>query len=261
MEDTLALLRNKQDLSGNDYLGLTVQLESLISYTQQVEHLTERLGQFSVVSSNTQRPTTNKHVTGSRRNDGWDHLDDLVQNIAMRNNKLVNFVASGLGEIELDGEYQKKLKDICIQLLRNAVVHGIESPRDRELSEKPLVGRIDLRLAKISATEMELTVMDDGKGLDYEAIRTKALNSGKWPEDEIESWTNKHLLGLIFQEGFSTATEINKDAGRGVGMEAVMNHVLAQRGKISVSSRTGRHCRFVITLPIIHANTGEEIAA
>lgn len=261
MEDTLALLRDKKDLSGNDYLGLTVQLESLISYTQQVEHLTERLGQFSVVSSNAQRTTSNKHVTGNRRNDGWDNLDDLVQNIAMRNGKLVNFVASGLTETELDSQYQQKLKDICIQLLRNAVVHGIESPRDRELSEKPLVGRIDLRLAKISATEMELTVMDDGKGLDYEAIRTKALNSGKWPEDEIESWTNKHLLGLIFQEGFSTATEINKDAGRGVGMEAVMNHVLAQRGKISVSSRTGRHCRFIITLPIIHANTGEEIAA
>lgn len=261
MEDTLALLRDKQDLSGNDYLGLTVQLESLISYTQQVEHLTERLGQFSVVSSNPQRSTTNKYVTGSRRNDGWDNLDDLVQNIAMRNGKLVNFVASGLTEIDLDSRCQQNLKDICIQLLRNAVIHGIESPHDRELSQKPLVGRIDLRLAKLSATEMELTVMDDGKGLDYEAIRTKALNSGKWPEDEIESWTNKQLLALIFQEGFSTATEINKDAGRGVGMEAVMNRVLAQRGKISVSSRTGRHCRFVITLPIIYASTGEEIAA
>lgn len=261
MEDTLALLRDKRDLSGNDYLGLTVQLESLISYTQQVEHLTEKLGQFAVVSSNNQRPVNNKQVTGNRRSDGWEHLDDFVQNIAMRNGKLVTLVASGLSEIVLDSEYQKKLKDICIQLLRNAVVHGIETPRDRELSEKPMVGRIDLRLAKISETEMELTVMDDGKGLDYEAIRTKALNSGKWPEDEIESWTNKHLLGLIFHEGFSTSTEVNKDAGRGVGMDAIMNHVLTQRGKINVSSRTGRHCRFVITLPIVHATNGAEIAA
>jgi len=261
MEDTLALLRDKRDLSGNDYLGLTVQLESLISYTQQVEHLTEKLGQFAVVSSNAQRPASTKQVTGSRSSDGWNHLDDFVQNMAMRNGKMVKLVASGLSEIELDSEYQKKLKDICIQLLRNAVVHGIETPRDRELSEKPMVGRIDVRLAKVSETEMELTVMDDGQGLDYDAIRTKALNSGKWPEDEIESWTNKHLLGLIFHEGFSTAAEINKDAGRGVGMEAVMNHVLAQRGKISVSSRSGRHCRFVITLPIVHTTSSEEIAA
>jgi chemotaxis protein histidine kinase CheA len=69
------------------------------------------------------------------------------------------------------------------------------------------------------------------------------------------------LLGLIFQEGFSTANEISIDAGRGVGMESVMSHVLAQRGKISVSSRKGRHCRFVITLPILYANASEEIAA
>lgn len=261
MEDTLALLCDKQDLSGNDYLGLTVQLESLISYTQQIEHLTEKLGQFAVVSSNVQRPVTNQYITGSRRSDGWDHLNDFVQNIAMRNGKLVKLVASGLSEIELAADRQQQLKEICIQLLRNAVVHGIETPRDRELSEKPMMGRIDLRLAKISDTEMELTVMDDGQGLDYGAIRAKALDSGKWSEDEIESWTNKQLLGLIFHEGFSTAKDINKDAGRGVGMEAVMNHVLTQRGKISVSSRTGRHCRFVITLPIVHATTGEEIAA
>ncbi|HSC67127.1 MAG TPA: ATP-binding protein [Cellvibrio sp.] len=170
-------------------------------------------------------------------------------------------MTSGLHEIEMDASYQQQLKDICIQLLRNAVVHGIETPRDRELSEKSPIARIDLRLAKISATEVELTVMDDGQGLDYAAIRNQALASGKWPEDEIETWTNKHLLGLIFHEGFSTATEINKDAGRGVGMEAVMNHVLAHRGKISVSSRSGRHCRFVITLPLIHSNSSEDIAA
>jgi len=264
MEDTLELLRDKEDLSGNDYLGLTVQLESLISYTQQVEQLIEKLGQFSV-SSNPGK----KQNSDSYRNDNWGHLDDFVQNIAMRNGKLVKLVASGLSEIALDVDEQKRLKEICIQLLRNAVVHGIELPNDRALSKKPLLARIDLRLAKVSDTEMELTVMDDGKGLDYAAIRTKALQSGKWPAAEIKTWTNKQLLGLIFHEGFSTATEVNKDAGRGVGMEAVMNHVLSQRGKINVSSRSGHHCRFVITLPIAsakipakgHAKNNEEIAA
>lgn len=267
MEDTLAELRDKPDLTGNDYLGLTVQLENLISYTQQVEHLTERLGQFAIVSSNKFKAAYSAPATTNKRTTSWDHLQDFVQNLAVRNGKLVKLVASGLSEIELHAEYEQQLKEIVIQLLRNAVVHGIESPSDRELSEKTMEGRIDLRLAKISATEMELTVMDDGAGLDYDAIRAKALASGKWPEDEIESWTNKHLLGLIFHEGFSTAKEISKDAGRGVGMEAVMNHVLAHRGKISVSSRRSRHCRFVITLPIIaastngHTNSDSEIAA
>ncbi|PUA27706.1 MAG: hypothetical protein B0W54_14270 [Cellvibrio sp. 79] len=267
MEDTLAELRDKPDLTGNDYLGLTVQLENLISYTQQVEHLTERLGQFAIVSSNKFKAAYTPPSTGNKREHAWDHLQDFVQNLALRNGKLVKLVASGLSEIELEANYGQQLKEIIIQLLRNAVVHGIEAPNDREMSEKNMEGRIDLRLAKISTTEMELTVMDDGAGLDYEAIRAKAFTSGKWPDDEIESWTNKHLLGLIFHEGFSTAKEISKDAGRGMGMEAVMNHVLEHRGKITVSSRRGRHCRFVITLPIItansngHVNNDSEIAA
>ncbi len=252
IENTLEDLRGKRDISGNDFLPLTVQLESLIGYTQQVQQLTEKLALFGTQAAKISAPSSEKKILGNRQQDGWMHLGDFVQNIAERNGKRVKFVASGLRDIELDSAYAQQVKEICIQLLRNAVVHGIESPDDRELSQKTIEGRIDLRLAKLSDEEMEITVMDDGKGLDYDAIREQAIRSGRWTENEIESWGNKHLLALIFQEGFSTAMEVSKDAGRGVGMEAVMNHVLEHRGKITVSSRSGRHCRFVITLPIIH---------
>lgn len=256
IEDTLQELRDKPDITGNDYLPLAVQLENLISYTQQVQQLTEKLALFGHYGSKAPVPATEKNILGNRVQDGWGHLGDFVNNIAQRNGKLVKFVASGLQEISLAPSYAQQIKEICIQLLRNAVVHGIESPEDRELTEKPMEGRIDLRIAKLSDTEMEISVMDDGKGLDYDAIREKAIDSGRWSEDEIESWGNKHLLALIFNEGFSTAKELSKDAGRGVGMEAVMNHVVQHRGKISVSSRRGRHCRFVITLPIISEQEG-----
>ncbi len=266
IEDTLTELRGKNNLGGNDYLGLTVQLDVLISYTQQVEQLTQKLALFGHQTLSAVPLTTittlatkgERSIVGHRQQDGWSHLPEFVQSIAQRNGKLVNLVTSGLSEIELLPEYSQKVKEICIQLLRNAVTHGIEAPSDRELSEKPIIGRIDLRMAKITNAEMEITVMDDGAGLDYSAIREQATASGRWSDEEIESWGNKHLLALIFHEGFSTAKEITKDAGRGVGMEAVMNHVLEHRGKITVSSRRGRHCRFVITLPII---TGEQVAA
>lgn len=263
IEDTLTELRNKRDLIGNDYLSLTIQLENLISYTQQVEQLTDKLALFGNHIQKTSKPVNegghDKSVAGHRLLDGWGNLPDLVHNIANRNGKLVKLVTSGLSEIDLAPDYSQQVKEICIQLLRNAVTHGIESPEDRELSEKPMVGRIDLRVAKVSENEMEITVMDDGAGLNYDAIREKAIASGRWSEDEIDSWGNKHLLALIFHEGFSTAKEISKDAGRGIGMEAVMSHVLKHRGKINVASRRGRHCRFVITLPIIAAN--EQAAA
>ncbi len=265
IEDSLEQLRNKRNISGNDYLGLTVQLENLITYTQQVEQMTEKLGQFAIVTRNDNAPSSNIGITkinpspaNSEASD-WGNLHELVHHIATRNGKLVKLVTSGLQEVVLAPHYQQRVKEICIQLLRNAVVHGIESPSDRELSEKPLQGRIDVRLAKISDAEMELTVMDDGQGLDYDGIREKAFQSQRWSPDVIESWSNKQLLSLIFNEGFSTAKDINKDAGRGVGMDIVMGHVLEHRGKITVSSRRGRHCRFVITLPIIRDQV--EIAA
>ena len=121
-----------------------------------------------------------KHVVSNRSQDGWLNLSEYVRHVAERNGKLVNLVVSGINEINVMPEYNQALKEICIQLLRNAVVHGIEAPSDRELSEKPLAGRIDLRLAKISDYEMEIVVMDDGAGLDYDAIRNKAINSGRW---------------------------------------------------------------------------------
>jgi two-component system, chemotaxis family, sensor kinase CheA len=232
IEDTLAELRVKPDLTGNDYLPLTVQLENLISYTQQVQQLTEKLALFG--SHGGSKPMVGAgetKVVGNRRPDGWAHLGDFVQSIAQRNGKLVKFVASGLQDIDLDPDYAQQVKEICIQLLRNAVTHGIETPTDRELSEKPIEGRVDLRIAKLSDDEMEISVTDDGAGLDYSAIRAQAIASGRWDEDEIDSWGNKHLLALIFHEGFSTAKEVSRDAGRGVGMEAVMNHVLQHRGK------------------------------
>jgi len=265
-EDTLTQLRAKPDLIGNDYLGLAVQLDSLISYTQQIEQLAEKLAQFGGLVSERSAPSQQlavevKASAGARPLSSWDNLDDFVQSLALRNGKQVQFVASGLRDLELDVDYQQTLKEICIQLLRNAVVHGIEEPWERELSQKTASGRIDLRIARLSEQELELTVMDDGKGLDYAAIRAQAIASGRWPLEEIETWTNKQLLALIFNEGFSTAKEVSKDAGRGVGMEAVMNHVLSHRGKITVSSRSGRHCRFILRMPIVAARAQAEMAA
>ncbi len=253
LEDLIADLRQKDHLDGNDFLPFTVKLESLISYTQQVENLAIKLSQFGGGLLPAVEEKSSKNITGSRLTDGWENLSEFVQHVAQRQGKLVKLVTSGLSEIRLEPSYQRQLREMCIQLLRNAVVHGIEPPHDRDMSEKPIQGRIDLRLAKISETEMELTVMDDGCGLKYDEIRTKAQASGRWSDTEIESWDNKKLLALLFNEGLSTADALSLDAGRGIGMGAVMSHVISHRGKITVSTRRGRYTRFVITMPLVLA--------
>lgn len=251
MEDLVVVLKQKEFLDGNDFLPFTVQLEALINYTQQVEQLAIKLSQFGGGLVPQAQERSSKNITGSRVTDGWENLFEFVQHVAQRQGKLVKLIASGLTEVQLDAAYLQQLREICIQLLRNAVVHGIETPYDREMSEKPIQGRIDLRLAKISDTEMELTVTDDGCGLKYDDIRAKAIESGRWDETEIESWDNKKLLSLLFNEGLSTANSLTLDAGRGVGMSAVMNHVVAHRGRITVATRRGRYTRFVITMPLV----------
>lgn len=254
MEDLVVVLKQKTALDGNDFLPFTVQLETLINYTQQVEQLAIKLSQFGGgLLPQAQEQRSSKNITGSRVTDGWENLFEFVQHVSQRQGKMVKLVASGLSEVNLDPTYLQQLREICIQLLRNAVVHGIETPYDREMSEKPIQGRIDLRLAKISDTEMELTVADDGAGLKYDEIRAKAVESGRWDETEIETWDNKKLLSLLFNEGLSTADSLSLDAGRGVGMSAVMNHVVAHRGRVTVATRRGRYTRFVITMPLVLA--------
>lgn len=253
MEDLLQVLKQKDKLDGNDFLSFTVQLETLISYTQQVEQLAIKLSQFGGGLLPASEERTQKEITGNRLTDGWNNLAEFVQHVAQRQGKIVRLVTSGLHEIQLEAAYQQHLREICLQLLRNAVVHGIESPYEREMTEKPIQGRIDLRLAKISETELELTITDDGVGLKYDEIRAKAIASGRWSVGEVESWDNKKLLSLLFNDGISTATDLTLDAGRGVGMSAVMNHVVAHRGKITLASRPGRYTRFVITMPLVLA--------
>lgn len=251
MEDVVAVLQQKASLETNDFLPFTLQLDSLITYTQQVEQLAIKLNQLGGGLLSELSEKTTKNITGSRLTDGWENLHEFVQHTAQCQHKLVRLVVSGLHEIRLEPSYQQQLREICIQLLRNAIVHGIEKPYDREMSEKAIQGRVDLRLAKISDTEMELTVTDDGCGINCDLIREKALASGRWSETEMDSWDSKKITSLLFHEGMSTADSSNVDARR--GMSIIINHVNAHRGKITVSTRSGRYTQFVITLPLVLA--------
>lgn len=240
-ESTLDHLRAKVDLRGNDFLELAVQLDALMSYATAVQALVGRLAEFSHGNVDSGR------VAASERD--WGHLEQLVQDVAARQGKQVMLAASGLREAALDDATAKVVNDICIQFLRNAVCHGLESPEERLLAQKPACGRLDLRLTELAHGRIELTVQDDGRGIDCDALRRQALDSGRWTPEEIEGWDSKRLISLIFTPGFSTAAEVGEDAGRGVGMDVVMQQVQSNGGRLSVSHQNGRYCRFVVTLP------------
>jgi chemotaxis protein histidine kinase CheA/ActR/RegA family two-component response regulator len=154
------------------------------------------------------------------------------------------------GEVEIERGMLDRLMGPLEHLLRNAVVHGIESSDEREQRGKPRAGRITL-FAALAGNELRLTLSDDGRGLDLVRIRERALAVGLLPDAQSSP---RALAALIFEPGFSTASEVTALSGRGIGMDAVRVELQALGGQVDVDSDSGQGCRFSIRLPAAMAS-------
>lgn len=246
-EEQLAPMRKSDNLTGQDFLSLTVQLDKLINYAQSITGLIDQLADLTQAASANNEKIS--QAAPAALND-WQHLEKLSNNLCIRQDKEAMLVMSGLQEQQLPKELKETINSICIQFVRNAIVHGIELPADRESAEKPAKGRVDIRLSATSEGTLELVIRDDGQGLNADKIRKVAIESGQWTEEELIYWDQKRLFSLIFSPGFSTQKNVDEDAGRGVGMDIILQQIKAQRGKIKISTRRNTFSCFVITFPL-----------
>ena len=180
-------------------------------------------------------------------------FQQLISQLQERTGKEVELSCSGFNELPLDDQMVGFINDMTIQFIRNALMHGVESPDKRQHLQKSRCARIDCRLA-MRSSGLELQVQDDGSGIDYGVIMQRAVQSGLCKEDEAEHWDNKRLLSLIFEPGFSTAAVTDMDAGRGMGMDIIKDRIQKMRGKIQVATKQGQFTRFTVTLPMAHIN-------
>ena len=191
-------------------------------------------------------------------------LTRLVRQVAQESGKRAELAVEGASG-ELDRQVLDKMLPPFEHMLRNAVVHGIESAAERQAAGKPAVGRITIRLHR-EGTEMVIDVADDGAGLDVDAIRRKAYELDLLqPEAKV---TDDEIMDLILKPGFSTAGSLTQAAGRGVGMDVVANEVKKLGGSLRISSVTGQGTNFTVRLPFTLAitqallvRTGEEVYA
>jgi chemosensory pili system protein ChpA (sensor histidine kinase/response regulator) len=153
---------------------------------------------------------------------------------------------------EMDRNLLDRIKAPFEHMLRNAIAHGIESPADRRKAGKPTEGAVRIRVAR-EATEVVVRVSDDGRGLDREAIRARAVERGLLRADSRPS--DDQLLSLITQTGFSTASHVTQLAGRGVGMDVVSNEIKQLGGSLAIESQQGQGTTFVLRLPFTLAVT------
>ena len=141
-------------------------------------------------------------------------------------------------------------------MLRNAVVHGIETPDERLARGKHETGRISVTLRREGA-EVVIVVADDGAGMSVEAIRAKAEQMGLL--EPGQSLTDEEALQLVLEPGFSTADRLTQQAGRGVGMDVVATEVKKLGGALFIESEPGRGARFTIRLPFTLATTQAQL--
>ena len=178
-------------------------------------------------------------------------LRRTVRQAAQEVGKRANLKVEG-AQGEMDRNLLERMKAPFEHMLRNALAHGIEAPEERTSAGKPSEGTVAIHVSR-EATEVVLRVSDDGKGMDRDAIRRKAIERGLLKPDVQLS--DRDLYGFILETGFSTAEHVTQLAGRGVGMDVVHNEIKQLGGSLMIDSVKGAGSTFIIRLPFTLAVT------
>ena len=178
----------------------------------------------------------------------FDRFPRMIRDLAHRSGKEINFISEGK-ETELDRSIIEEIVDPIVHLLRNAVDHGIESKEERIAKGKDPIGKIVLR-ARQEENNVVIDVVDDGKGVDIEAVKKKALEKGLTTKEALKNLRENDVMDFLFMPGFSTSQIISEVSGRGVGMDVVKTNIEKLNGLIDISSEEGKGTKVVLKLPL-----------
>ncbi len=172
----------------------------------------------------------------------------LVRDLSKETQKDIQLLIKG-EETELDKTLIEEINDPLVHLVRNSIDHGIETPEIRANSGKTEKGTITLS-AEHEGNNIIITVEDDGKGMDPEKLKEKAVEKGILTKEKAKELTKQDAFNIIFLPGFSTAEKVTNISGRGVGMDVVKTNISKLRGIINIESETGKGTKIIIKLPL-----------
>ncbi|HEX4326967.1 MAG TPA: ATP-binding protein [Burkholderiales bacterium] len=253
-ESRLAALREQAQLSAADLLGLPLQLEEFYERLSLIRAFADQIARAAAqVAPLDAEASLDAAPAGAQLDLS---LTQLAQRIAQDMHKTVE-VETSLDQLAaLAPATAKHVKDIALQLARNAIAHGIEGPEERERLSKPAAGRLEVRLSRIAPAEgeadgeYELLLRDDGRGLNPQAIREALTASGRYTPAQLDELDDRQIMMKIFEPGFSTAVqtgeEAGRDAGRGVGLDLVNDKIGRLGGRLRLASQPGRYTEFAV---------------
>ena len=243
--DKLMSLASELVLSRNQLLQCSTRLnDSLLQVASR---------QFNLVTSELQEALMKTRMQPI--SNVWNKFPRMVREVAFKLGKQINLQMQG-AETELDKTLIEAIKDPLTHLVRNSIDHGIESPEGRARANKKPEGTLLLR-AYHESGRVNVVISDDGKGIDLNRVKAKALEKQLLSSDQLSQMGDNSVLQLIFLPGFSTAEKITSVSGRGVGMDVVKNNIEKIGGMIDIQSEVNKgttiHLRIPLTLAIIKA--------
>ena len=272
-EDALQDLRLRSGLSGSDFLPLAVKLDQMYGQFTLVKTLTAAAGSLhEPEAAGHGQPTTNsgtaimeapnftaaaaepkpKSTSGAQQaapaGSLGSTLQALTEHVAQEHNKQVLLEISGLNLVPQ--KYLAMIKNVAIQLIRNAVMHGIEPPALRKAAGKNVRGTLRLEF-RTKDENFELLFEDDGCGLVPDQVRATAIARGILTEEEATRLRDREAIKLIFKSRFTTLADSKADTRHGSGMSLVRRYIHEAGGKIALASLAGHETRFKIVLPSV----------
>lgn len=178
----------------------------------------------------------------------FSSLPRLVRELSGELHKKIDLVTEG-SDTELDRQLIEVLRDPLTHLVRNCADHGIETPEQRLAAGKPETGEIRVS-ASHEAGQINIDISDDGRGLNLDRIREKAIANNLATEEQVAQMSTEELCRFIFAPGFSTAAKVTSVSGRGVGMDVVRSNIESIGGSVTLSTAVGRGSRFAMKIPL-----------
>ena len=253
--DTIAALGERIDRSSLDDVALRDGVRHILreQATAVLAGLTRRCEEFESFASRTEDLSSRLHheVLASRMRplaDGIRGFPRLVRDVSRSLGKQVRLEVRG-EQTGVDRDILEKLEAPLSHLIRNALDHGIEQSERREAAGKPPVGTILLE-ARHRAGMLQITVTDDGEGIDIGHLKSRAVTLGLVSPQVADQLSAAELLEFLFLPGFSTKSVVSEISGRGVGLDVVQSMTKAVGGSVRVATQTGRQTVFTLQLPI-----------
>lgn len=258
------LLENLMTMVSELVLTRNQLLQIARSNGQEIEGFSVPLQRLSQVTSELQEGVmkTRMQPIGN----AWSKLPRIVRDLALELNKKIELVMQG-ADTELDRQVLEMIKDPLTHMVRNSADHGVEDPATRLAFGKSESGHIRLN-AYHEGGHIIIEIADDGKGIDADKIRAKAIEKNVVSATDAANMSDQQILQLIFKAGFSTAEKVTSVSGRGVGMDVVKTNIEKIGGTVDLTSQVGKGSVFKIKIPLtlaivsalIVASSGERFA-